>query len=508
MALIGSLFVKINGVWRQVGTSSTSPPPANVGSISSLAAVAGKGTTTLSWQETGNMTTVRIYRDSSIVTTIDAGVKTYTSPLIPDGLYQWSVVPVNGSTAGTSANITFGNMYADVWVDTTNGNDSNNGSTPQLAVKTLRRGGQLMNANGKIMAIRGGTYYEYNAKDNGGSTYGSAPVTTFTRDNSSSNPCYIKSFPGEYVIIDGSSITRPLGSGATDPQRPELFSIMGDYWVFTGWPGYPIELRNSAGSGFRTRLTTGVKVFYVHSHNHEGSAFNMQTAYNWEIGYCAGWSVFSTVNDGETADGVSTGGGNNGVVHDCFFAWCGDDGVDFITSSNMVCYNTVVYQSGYHKGRIPNNGNGNGFKMSGVSSTTHNNLFYNCIAYDCRVLGFTFNTGSAKAYNCTAINNYIGFSGNNSPNGVWGLKNCVGYNNTSNNYYPGNSTPAFNETNSWNVPGVTVNAADFQNLTFNESWRSWDEVVAAKFVALASNSDLKGKGKEGQDLGYEGQYLG
>lgn len=481
----------------------------SVGTVFSLAAQAGNGTTTLTWSEAGNIDTVDIYRDGVLEDSVAGGTETWTSGALNDGLYTWYLVPVYDSEEGTpSSSKVFGNMSGDVWVDAVNGSDSNNGSSPTLAKKTLRAAGSLVNSAGKRVVVRGGTYSEYNTKDNGGSTYGNAPVTTYTQDGTSENYCEFRSFPGETVIIDGSSITRPLGSGATDPNRPELFSIMGDYWLVAGWPGYPIHIQNSAGCGFRTRLTTGAIVEYVYSHDHEGSAFNMQESDDWIVRNCAGYRVYSTVNDGETADGVEAAGCDNCLVEDCFFAWCGDDGVDFITATNCTVQRTVVYRSNYFAGGTTGNGNGNGFKLAHTSNKNSGNKALNCIAFECEGIGFTFNGGGALAAQCTSIGNRYGFAiGSGTDDGVVSMRENISYNNSTTNMLYNGVSPAVDAYNSWNTPpGVTVTSGDFTTLTFNTAWRSWDEVVSAGFASLDSGSDMKGAGQSGQDLGYEGEF--
>lgn len=480
--------------------------PPSGGVISNLAAAAGVGTITLTWDESGEIDSINIYQDEVLVDTIEPGVETWTSAPTDDGFYVWSVVPITDEAPGTGDDVAYGVMTADIYVDTENGSDSNNGSTPSLAVKTLNKAGTLISAPGDIVAIRGGTYSEYNVRATSG-TYGGT-LTTFDYSGTPENPIKILSFPGEDVVIDGSSITRPI-TGGTDAQRPELFSINADYYIFSGTEDHPIVLQNSAGCGFRTWFTNGVKVYHVHSHHHEGSGFNMQQANNWEVAYCAAWECYSTVNDGETADGVSGAGSSHAVVHDSFFGWNGDDGVDFILGTDNTVYNCVAYKNGYFMNGMAGQGNGNGFKMSGITNDNPSrNVFYNNIAALNRYIGFTFNGGVAWAESNTAIGNSdFGFAiGNGTPGENIVLRHNVAYNNGEDNsddmLYNG-VTPGVDEYNSWNIDD-TPQPSDFVNVTFDEDWRSWDEVVSAQYGALDDGGSYKGKGEGGADIGYEG----
>lgn len=495
------------------------PAAPEAPSITDLAFTIGNGAVTLSWVESGEFDAVNVYRDGVLFDTVAAGVGSLYTGLMDDGLYEWYVAPVVGEVEGELGWTGLcGNMSGDVWVDAANGSDSNNGSSPQQAVKTLNKAGSLVNQAGMRVVVRGGTYSEYNSRSTS-STYGNTPTTTFTQNGTSHNPCELRSFPGETVIIDGSSVTRPLGGGATDPQRPELLTIEGDYWLVEGWPGYPIHVQNSAGCGVRVDETPiGVTLRYIHSHHHEGSAFNVQSSRYCTIDRCAGYACYSTVNNGETADGVSGGGGQGPIygsdrltVSNSFFAYNGDDGVDLITATNGTVYNCVAYKNGYFEDGTPGQGNGNGFKMGGGVGIVHGNVFHNCLAYANRQIGFTFNGGDGvTAEYCSSIlNEGHGFAlaTGQSATDVH-LLNNVGYGNRtlpSHNMLYNGVTPATDSNNSWNIDS-TPEEADFLSLAWDPDWFSWDEVAESDFAKLAPGSDYENASDEGGNIGYEGTY--
>lgn len=487
-------------------------PEPDPTAVTDLTFTPKNGSTILTWRETGNPDTVLIHRDGQAFATASGGVGGYVTPTMPDGLYAWTVTPTKGGKPGTPATVLAGNMTGDVWVDAARGNDNNPG-TAERPVRTLRKAGGMVRSAGQRVIVRGGIYSEYNSRITN-SKLKNPPLTTFTQHGTPDKPCELRSFPGESVIIDGSSIKRPL-AGIDDPETPELFTISGNYWRVQGWPGpredptrWWIEFRNSAGSGFRTRLTTGVHLRYVKVHSCEGTGFNIQTSQDGILEDFAAWNNYSTSNNGETADGVGVGNGSGWVIRRGFAAWNGDDGIDTIISRNCLVEDVVVAFNGYFMNGEAGRGNGNGAKVAHSTVPDSGNVYRGVIAFGNRVEGITLNDGGGTIEHCTAVKNtgYGIVGGSNSAAGV--VRYCVSAlnndpKNASRQYYGGGKPPRTVTGNSWQV-GATVNEADFVSLDFNPSWRSWDEVVAAGFAKLRADSDLKGKGPDGGDLGWEG----
>lgn len=500
-----SSYLRSSYLRSSFGRSSFGAAPVWPPAVDGLAAEAGNGTTTLTWTEVGEFDSVNIYRDGVLYDNVTAGVGTWTSGAMEDGLYEWVLAPVIGGVEGApTAPLTFGCMTGDVWVDADNGSDTNDGAAPGSAVKTLNKAGTLVTAAGMRVVVRGGTYSEYNQRTSS-STYPGA-VTTFTRDGTEADPCELRTFPGEKVIIDGSSVTRPI-TGGTDANRPELLTILGDFWLVAGWPGYELELRNSAGGGLLFRDNVGCIAEFIDSHNHEGHAYLFHTTSHCTLRYSQGREVYSTVNDGETSDGIQTTDSDFVTVHDCFFEYCGDDGVDFIVATNSVCYNTIVRRSGYFANGVPGNGNGNGFKMAHVTNVYSGNYFYNCLAVECAGIGFTFNGGGATVEHCTSLrNDGHGFAiADDTPGDSISIRHCMGYDNRtlpSHNMLYNNVTPDIDEYNSWNIAHPSDDSA-FVSLAWSTDWYSAADVFASDYGKVAPASPYAGAGEAGQNLGYE-----
>lgn len=487
------------------------PEPVMPWAVKNLVVTAGNGFLRLDWAEEGNPDSVIISKDGEPYKYLPGGTKTFTTPELPDGYYRWTVIPVKQGNSGQGVDVWHGCMKGTVWVDPVKGSDSNAG-TVDKPLKTILAAGKRITQPGQRIVLRGGLYREYLTKDNGGSVYGGQPVTTLKAHGTPDKPCELRSFPGEKVIIDGSHVKRPLGPQATDPNRPELLSVMGNHWLVSGWPGpledplaYAIELRNSAGCLFRSRLTKGVRVQWVDAHHAEGSAFNMQECEDWEVSYCAGWAVYSTVNDGETADGVQGSRCDRAHVHHNFFAWCGDDGIDFVIGKRALVEHNVVYRAGYLADGRPGRGNGNGIKAGGLWGTNiHDNVVRRNIIIGSRESGITANNGfGILIEHNTTIGNKRGYAGRCGGDTVRFVGNLSHRDQRAALIDNASGAKPTEQGNSWNLP-VTVTDADFESVTFDEAWRSWAQLVAAGFAKLRPDSDLKGRGVDGRDLGWEG----
>ena len=181
-----------------------------------------------------------VFRDGVEVETIDAGTET-ASYSLADGLYSWTLKTRVGATdSDATTAVVMGCMTADVYVDADNGSDSNDGSTPALAVATLHHAGALMDTPGMVMAVRGGTYLGYEARF----SYDGTVVrdTSFTTSGTSGSRMYLKSFPGEDVVLDGSQHDRAwvvANYPGGDSRDPVMLHISANYWTVTGWPRLP-----------------------------------------------------------------------------------------------------------------------------------------------------------------------------------------------------------------------------------------------------------------------------
>ena len=100
-----------------------------------------------------------------------------------------------------------------------------------------------------------------------------------------------------------------------------------------------------------------------------------------------------------------------------------------------------------------------------------------CLAYDCGGEGFGFNRFvTGHAYNCTSVDNDIGFN-NGSGGSNNALKNCVAYNNTTNNY----------STGSWASASVDNAASDAATNTPPGTSPLTTNIVSGDFLDSAND---------------------
>lgn len=108
-------------------------------------------------------------------------------------------------------------------------------------------------------------------------------------------------------------------------------------------------------------------------------------------------------------------------------------------------------------------GNGNGFKLGG-GRTVHDVKLVKCLAVDNTVKGFDQNNnmGEMIIYNGTSFRNGCNYGFHNGEGGSLTLRNCVTLSSWSDDVLACGQVSDVN--NSWNTPGVTCRASDFQSL--------------------------------------------
>jgi len=470
------------------------------GEVTGLTVTPGVGTATLSWSETGASENTIIYRDSVQVATVAWGIETWTSGSLPDGLYSWTIAPQGGSQ---SSPVVRGCMTADVYVDPVSGNNANNGTTPALAVQTINEAGTLVTTSGKTIALRGGTYDEYNSRSaQSGGSYGGAAVTTLTVAGTALARNYIKGFPGEIPILDGSSIDRvvDMGTGLAS-FGPMLLEIAANYWTVQGWSmEYPIVARYSAGAGFSAYDRDFVHFRNVHSHGHQGHGIYVPLSDGAVVENFATWDLYCAEYPG-SSDGVNIVLARNSIVRDGVVMWPSDDGVDFIATASADGNHLVERVVVYGAGKRPNNdltgGDSNGFKLGG-NATPLNNIARNCIAVDCGV-GFNSNdAGGITVEYCSALYS------RNRPVFLYAPGSHVARHNLAFDWVNPSSITGTSTYNSWESTTPTPVSGDFVNLTFDTAIRSWDDFVESEYGKLTTSSLLRRAGVLEADLGFEG----
>ncbi|HEX7003909.1 MAG TPA: right-handed parallel beta-helix repeat-containing protein [Trueperaceae bacterium] len=307
-----------------------------------------------------------------------------------------------------------------IWYVSTEGSDSNSGTSPDDAFRTLNKAGTMVEP-GDVIQLRGGVYYEYNDADD---RYG-LPQTSFTTDGTAEKPIVIESFPGELAIIDGSR--RPDGSrfefedGPDRMQRPYLLHLPVNHYIVRN-----LEFRNSVGSGLAVTASTDEDtgnhnlLSHLHLHHNHGNGLTASGLMRddgdiYVTGNVAEYIVShnngSTRNGGNSADGIKMSYARDGVISHSLLYKNSDDGMDFYGSTDMLVDRSLAWLNGYFfrdgdsdpfsdefAYEAPT-GNGMGFKMgSSPSGRNSGNRISNSIAWENKRFGFTFNSAGGVTF--------------------------------------------------------------------------------------------------------------
>jgi hypothetical protein len=332
-------------------------------------------------------------------------------------------------------------LPATEWYVATNGNDSGAGTiddpfaTPQKAVTNPSL------HVGDTNYIRGGTYYL------------STQLKLTSLSGTASNYNKLWAYPGEKPVLDFSGTS----SGT------KAVYLTNSYWHVKG-----LEIAYAGDNGI-VIMRGGSNIIegcVVHDANNDGFRLGGSTGVtsNNLILNCDSYRNFQVSSGGDNGDGFAA---KNGVGPGNVFRYCrawynSDDGWDFYdNNSSALLDGCLTCSNGINIWGVSGfNGNGNGFKMGGASTSAHH-ILKNCVAFDILHDGFDQNhgRGGLTVYNCTAIRCGVNYNFADTPtNGVDHLTNNVSY----------SGSLIFNSTlvavsNSWQN-GITVSAADFQSL--------------------------------------------
>lgn len=220
-------------------------------------------------------------------------------------------------------------------------------------------------------------------------------------------PITVRSYPGEWAIIDGIDHTRwprTLNDGESE-YEPRLLQFVGT-WV--NWEH--LEFRNSVGGAFRAFALDCKWRHCVFQANH-AMGLDIQGSRN-EVAYNLFQDNYSASNDGNSANGMfirfseqldgpvgapgtrfpdETASAYNHVHHNVAHN-VSDDGFGGNTSTNGIWEYNVSFENGYGA-----TGNGEGFKMGFAYLNDTGNIFRYNLAWDCKN---TFNTNTAEGILC------------------------------------------------------------------------------------------------------------
>lgn len=370
------------------------------------------------------------------------------------------------------------------------GNDANPGTLTQ-PLRSLNRAVALAVA-GQTIYLRGGVYAE-------------TETVFLTKYGNSVNYYKIWAYPDELPVLDFA------GQPYTTTARG--FQISGSYWHLQG-----LEIKNAGDNGiFIDGRHNLIERVILHDNRDSGLQISNGGAYNRVINSDS-YRNFDPP-DGSDADGfaakLKAGPGN-------FFQGCrawenADDGWDlFDNDYPVVIENSWTWHNGDRAlfgNPVSWGGNGNGFKVGGNGNYAAN-ILKNCIAFDhvygtgSATKGFDLNNNRSgiTVYNSLAFSNTINYAFATQPgDGTHHLlRNNIGFAAVSAN---ANLSPdTIHDHNSWDLPGITANIADFRSLDVNlaKAPRQADGSLPDNdFARLVTDSDLI---DQGVDVGIP--YLG
>ena len=265
----------------------------------------------------------------------------------------------------------------------TSGSDGGSG-TIGSPWKTIQYAMTHANA-GDTVYIRGGVYGD--------------PVTTNGVHGTQAHPIEVRSYPGEWAVIDG---TNTLGNG-------NLVRMLNDSWIIME----NLEIRHSDPSkiaaGIYIENTSDCEFHNIYIHNNNGAGLASNGLIRDKFYNCTSSENSNTQTSGNTGDGFSITAGNNNEFYRCVSYHNSDDGYDNWSSVGNYYEDCISANNGTGTA-----GDGNGYKLgkaltyspnSGAEGGGH--TLVRCFALNNRARGFDENgtTNGSSFTHCTAYNN-------------------------------------------------------------------------------------------------------
>jgi hypothetical protein len=383
-------------------------------------------------------------------------------------------------------------------------NGTDNGAGTTASPMSLTKALTTVQAGGTIYML-GGTY-----------KYSDQITIDINNDGQNGNLKNLFAYSGQQPILDFSSETY----NATDPSKNARgLQLNGSYWHLKG-----LEIKGAADNGlFIGGSNNTIELCTTHDNRDSGTQISRYattaTKAEWPannlILNCTSYNNMDPDN-GEDADGfackLTAGEGNK--FKGCMSYNNVDDGWDLyckkatgpigaVTFEDCVAYNNGQTADG----KSTSNSDGNGFKLGGDKIAV-NHIVNNCIAFNNKQHGFTYNSnpGSITLTNCTSYNNGIK-SGSNFAfdKGTHVFKNLLSYKASSSDKTSGTDTSNSNvwwkNKKSTNGKGLVCSDADFVSLTPTLTRNSDGSINFGNFLKLAQGSDLIGAGIGGTNIG-------
>lgn len=370
--------------------------------------------------------------------------------------------------------------------------------------------GQDVAAAGDTVYIRGGTY----AFRGPGANANAGIYITKSGQSDSRRICFF-AYQDEKPVFDFSGLTLATSTGAG-------IRINGSSWLhFRG-----LEIRNlpqpggAANNGIWANPASNTIFERLDIHHIAGPGLSIANGNGGNLVLNCdshhNYDARSSQGDGQNADGFGVHYQKSGpptILRGCRAWWNSDDGFDCIHQGVAVvvenCWNAL---NGYKPGTMTPapQGNGSGFKMGGwgmppdgYPNPIPRHTVRNSIAFLNKAAGFYQNHQPIGNifHNNTAYRNGVGFNmlgydlSRRADAGMGTYRNNISFMGMATS----NSTGADAADNSWDIPGLTVAASDFESVDTAGVFgpRKPDgSLPDIKFLRLSRNSPLIDKGKD------------
>jgi hypothetical protein len=301
------------------------------------------------------------------------------------------------------------------------------------------------------------------------------------------------------------------GMSDADTNRGFLLKTNESYWHFKG-----LEIYRAGDNGMKVEGSCNIIEFCSFHHNHDtglqmglgdGDENDGTVVASNLVLNCDSYLNYDPRHSGGNADGFACklSPGQSNVFKGCRSWENSDDGWDLFKSNYQIILEDCWT---FHNGdpasfAAGSAGNAEGFKLGGDSSFGAPNIARRCIAFNNRYGGSSAgrafhqndNTRGITLLNCLSFSNNYNYSLNNDISESHVMKNNVGFDGITKNVASNSMTIQVN--NSWNLPAVTANAADYLDLTETSAKgpRQADgSLPSNEFGRLVAGSDLIDKG--------------
>lgn len=243
-------------------------------------------------------------------------------------------------------------------------------------------------------------------------------VNVSSTDATEANPIEVRSYPGEWAIIDGTGLSNTQG-------LVRLYNL--SYCILRNF-----EVRNSNTltawvHGIMVLNSDHITIENVYAHHNNGVGIDLYQTSDSSVKFCTSAENYDPATGGNNADGFQsngdgqTGYGNN-VYENCVAIHNADDGFDcWDITASCTFKDCLAINSGWASG------DGNGFKFGSAMVGSGGHLYLRSIALGNKRRGFDSNATpvASSMINCIGWGNLLKNYDLTNGGAAHVIKNCV-----------------------------------------------------------------------------------